>query len=45
MKVKEGLLGTVIDNPMFSQFKDQEQLQEIFTKLRSIREQDVTENE
>lgn len=45
MKVKEGLLEMVINNPTFAQFKDQEQVQEIFTKLRSIREQDVTENE
>lgn len=45
MKVKEGLLEMVIDNPTFAQFEDQEQVQEIFTKLRSIREQDVTENE
>ncbi|AYQ23557.1 XRE family transcriptional regulator [Enterococcus avium] len=45
MKVKEGLLEMVINNPTFAQFEDQEQVQEIFTKLRSIREQDVTENE
>lgn len=45
MKVKVGLLEMVIDNPTFAQFEDQEQVQEIFTKLRSIREQDVTENE
>lgn len=45
MKVKEGLLEMVIDNPTFAQFEDQEQVQEIFSKLRSIREQDVTENE
>jgi transcriptional regulator with XRE-family HTH domain len=45
MKVKEGLLEMVINNPTFAQFEDQEQVQEIFTKLRSIREQDVTVNE
>ena len=45
MKVKVGLLEMVIDNPTFAQFEDQEQVQEIFTILRSIREQDVTENE
>jgi transcriptional regulator with XRE-family HTH domain len=45
MKVKVGLLEMVIDNPTFAQFEDQEQVQEIFTKLRSIREQDMTENE
>ncbi|WP_227655516.1 helix-turn-helix domain-containing protein [Enterococcus avium] len=45
MKVKVGLLEMVIDNPTFAQFEDQDQVQEIFTKLRSIREQDVTENE
>lgn len=45
MKVKESLITIVIDNPVFANFKDQVQLQRVFSELRNIKGQDVTDNE
>lgn len=45
IKVKEGLLDTVIDNPAFANFSNQDRLQDIYQVLRTIREQGVTNHE
>ena len=39
MKVQESLSDAIIDNPVFSQFKEQEKLQNIYSELRAIKKE------
>jgi hypothetical protein len=39
MKVQESLTDAIIDNPVFSQFKEQEKLQNIYSELRAIKKE------
>lgn len=40
MKVKESLVEVVLDNPIFANFNDQEQIKKIYSELQKIKEKD-----
>ena len=45
MKVKDSLIDFVIENPAFVSFNDQEQLKQIYSELRNLKEQGLSGNE
>lgn len=45
MRLRATLIDFVLDNPVFANFEDQEQLQTIYAELRILKGQDVADNE